>query len=151
MNYAEKNEILSDFEKLINFYARKSVSYFDDMRGCLLLFLLELYARGKCVSKRYVAVAIRNEYIRISKFIFLHKTEREFVDFCLTYDIFPDEENKMLFADILKSLTQKQRECVLLRFYGGYSSTEIAERFGISRQAVHRLQKRALDKLREVM
>ena len=148
MNYAEKNEILSDFDKLINYYARKSAIYFDDMRGCLLLFLLELYSRGKCVSKRYVAVAIRNEYVRISKSIFLHKTEREFVDFCMSYDITPDEDNKMLFADAVKTLTRKQRECVLLRFYGGYSTAEIAEKCGISRQAVHTLQKRAIDKLK---
>ena len=89
LNYAEKDEILRDFEKLISFYNAKSLrdygGIFDDMDGLLTLFLIELIEHERCISKRYVAVALRNEYIRISKKFLCHKTRRcEFWDFCVS-------------------------------------------------------------------
>lgn len=154
MNYAKKDQILRDFVKLIKFYSSKSVLQYgdllDDMEGLLTLFLLELIQAGKCISKRYVAVAIRNEHIRISKqFLAIKKNEKDFFNFCVKEENFTDVcEDKMFFADALKTLTKEQNEIIKLRFYEGLNCSQIAELKGITRQAVCRTQKRALDKLK---
>lgn len=157
LNYAEKSEILRDFEKLISFYHRKNVrqygELFDDMDGLLTLFLLELIDAGKCISKRYVAVAIRNEYIRISKeFLCLRNRRCEFLKFCKSdFDFTDDVDNKMLVRDVLKTLTSEQKNVVKLRYCCGFSCNEIARFKGVSRQSVSQIQKRAIDKMKAVL
>ena len=80
------------------------------------------------------------------------KREKEYFEFCVTE---PDEVNhaelKMLVSDVLKTLTNEQRKVVKLRFWDGLSCDEIARRKGISRQAVSRTQKRALDNLKSLL
>lgn len=156
MNYAEKDQILRDFVKLIDFYNSKSVlqngDFLDDMDGLLTLFLLELIQAGKCVSKRYVAVALRNEYIRISKkFLAIKKGRKEFFDFCATDDFVTCTDEKMLVADMLKALTNEQKNIVKLRFWDGLTCDEIARRKGITKQAVCQTQKRAIDKIKTLL
>ena len=65
MNYADKSIIIDGFTDLIKYYAGKSPA--EDMSSDLMLFLLELISAGRAISRRYVAVAVRNEYIRLSK------------------------------------------------------------------------------------
>lgn len=156
MNYANKDQILRDFEKMVVYYNLKSViqygNFFDDMDGLLTLFLLELIQKGKCVSKRYVAVAIRNEYIRISKkFLALYRKEKEFVKFCIDNDFAIPLEDKIVVKDVLKRLTEKQQEVIKLRYIGGFSCDEIAHKNGVSRQAISRIENRALDKLKAML
>lgn len=157
LNYAEKSEILRDFEKLISFYNAKSVrqrgDFFDDMDGLLTLFLLELIQAGRCVSKRYVAVALRNEYIRISKkFLALKKGRCEFWEFCVSdCDFAHSVENKLLVQDVLKTLTDEENKIVKLRYFCGFSCIEIADFKGVSRQSVSQTQKRAIDKIKSVL
>ena len=157
LNYAEKEDILRDFVKLISFYHRKNVrqygELFDDMDGLLTLFLLELIEAGKCISKRYVAVAIRNEYIRISKeFLCLRNRRCEFLDFCKSdFDFTYEVENKMLICDVLKTLTDEQKNVVKLRYCCSFSCSEIADFKGVSRQSVSQTKKRALDKMKTLL
>lgn len=155
MNYAKKDEILRDFVKLIKFYNAKSVvqysDFFDDMDGLLTLFLLEMIQSQKCISKRYVAVCLRNEYYRISKkFLALCRNRAEFTEFCKTDNFTINSENEMLVKDALASLTNKQNEVVKLRFWKGYTCNEIATLKGVSRQAINQTQKKALDNLKAV-
>ena len=157
LNYAEKEDILRDFEKLISFYNAKSLrdygGIFDDMDGLLTLFLIELIEHERCISKRYVAVALRNEYIRISKKFLCHKIRRcEFWDFCVSdCGISQSVENKMLVRDALKSLTAEESKVVKLRYCFGFSCSEIADFKGVSRQSVSQTQKRAIDKIKALL
>ena len=56
--------------------------------------------------------------------------------------------NAMVLADALARLTGEQREVVVLRFYSGYSTREIATAMGKGEAAVYSLEVRAISALR---
>lgn len=59
--------------------------------------------------------------------------------------------DRMDLTNTLQCLDQREETIVYLKFYAGLSQTKIAERLGISQMHVSRLQRRALEKLREVL
>jgi RNA polymerase sigma-70 factor, ECF subfamily len=61
----------------------------------------------------------------------------------------PDERlDSMVLADALGRLTKEQREVVVLRFYAGHSTREIAAAMGKREAAVYSLEVRAMGALR---
>jgi RNA polymerase sigma factor (sigma-70 family) len=54
-------------------------------------------------------------------------------------------------VDALSSLPPRQREVLVLRYYGGLSEAEIADATGISRGTVKSTASRALDAVAKVM
>ena len=54
-----------DFAPLIKHYARRYGG--EDMAAQLWLKLWELCSSGRAISQRYVAVALRNEFIRYAR------------------------------------------------------------------------------------
>ena len=61
----------------------------------------------------------------------------------------PEERlDAIVLADALKHLTSDQREVVVLRFYAGYSTREIAVAMGKGEAAVYSLEVRAIAALR---
>lgn len=74
------------------------------------------------------------------------------MDFCKSDFYFTDEvENKMLICDVLKTLTDEQKNVVKLRYCCGFSCSEIADFKGVSRQSVSQTKKRALDKMKTLL
>ena len=61
----------------------------------------------------------------------------------------PDE--RVLLADLLESLPERERTIVYLRFFEDLSQSEIAERMGVSQVHVSRLLRQTLRDLREVV
>lgn len=59
-------------------------------------------------------------------------------------------ENEQLAAALLR-LPEKQREVLFLRYYLGYSDTEIGKMFGVCKSTIFRRRKRALRLLRKEM
>ena len=59
-------------------------------------------------------------------------------------------ENEQLAAALLR-LPEKRREVLLLRYYLGYSDTEIGEMFGVCRSTIFRRRKSALRLIRKEM
>jgi RNA polymerase sigma-B factor len=57
-------------------------------------------------------------------------------------------EQRIIVSKLLESLPEREREIVVLRFYGGLTQSEIAERFGVSQMQVSRILARTLDRLR---
>lgn len=51
----------------------------------------------------------------------------------------------------MKSLTQRERRILTLRFYNGKTQTEISQEIGISQAQISRLEKTALQKIRKQM
>ena len=49
----------------------------------------------------------------------------------------------------LRKLPLRQRSALVLRFYGGFSESEIAETLGVARGTVKSLVHRGLEQLRE--
>lgn len=57
-------------------------------------------------------------------------------------------EERMIVANLLDSLPDRERAIVTLRFYDGLTQSEIAERFGVSQMQISRILARTLDRLR---
>ena len=59
-------------------------------------------------------------------------------------------EEDTCVAEALKSLTDREREILRLRFYEEMTQSEIAKRVGVSQMQVSRILRRSLDRLREI-
>ena len=64
---------------------------------------------------------------------------------------FDQISDRMDLSNTLQCLDQREKTIVYLKFFAGLSQTKIAKRLGISQMHVSRLQRRALDKLREAL
>ena len=137
------------FSGLIKCYARrlKGESALYDLWD----FLFELLASAKRpLSDRYIAVCLRNEWIRMSKAESalpvpveeIYSSSEEAVKIDLRIDF------KIDFSVALSTLTKKELEVISLHFYYGFSINEVARLNKISPQAVNKTKLRALEKLR---
>lgn len=140
--FFEENE---RFSRLIKYYAKKLKT--DTAEADLWGFLWILLKREKQPpNDRYVAVCLRNEYIRISKNI---------PKYCaLDFEIaaFDSErDTKIDLENGLQKLTKKERETIILFFFYGFSIDEVGKYQGVSRQAVNQTKNRALEKLRNLV
>lgn len=60
-------------------------------------------------------------------------------------------DNYAALREGMKLLSKRQRQTITLRYIHGYSDAEIADRLGITRQAVNRLERKGLSILREYL
>lgn len=60
-----------------------------------------------------------------------------------------DQRSELSWA--LKQITPRQRVIIILRYFHEMSQQQVADRLGISQMHVSRLQRRAIDQLREIM
>lgn len=58
-------------------------------------------------------------------------------------------DSELLFYDMFKNLTKKERQVIEYKFLVGKSDSEIGEMMNISRQAINKTKNRALNKLKE--
>ena len=56
--------------------------------------------------------------------------------------------DRMMLADSLSALDQREREIIVLRFYYDQTQSQIAKRMGVSQVQVSRLEKRILRKMK---
>ena len=57
--------------------------------------------------------------------------------------------NQLVLEQLLDSLTEKEREIILMRYYEDKTQTQVAEKIDISQVQVSRLEKKILQKLRD--
>lgn len=66
-----------------------------------------------------------------------------------------DEESKVvdkiLLKDMLKTLSDNEKEVIILRYFRGQTQTQVAKILGVSQVQVSRLEKRILGNLRELL
>lgn len=143
---AENNHLYADMARLVKYYNSK-LGEDDDS---LLELLVKLVNSDKELSERYAAVALRNEYIKLSKAN--QKRAEIFTEYGENHGaISLDIDLKLDIKAALSRLSDKERDTVLLRFYWGFSVAEIAALNGVSRQAENKRLKTALDKLRALL
>ena len=142
-----KNESLyADMAKLVEYYNRKLSE--DD--GALSELLFNLVNSDKELSNRYAAVALRNEYIRLSKA--KQKRAEIFTEYGENHGAYsPDIDLKIDIKAALLTLANKERDTVLMRYFWGFSVAEIAALNGVSRQAQWRRLRKALDKMKPLL
>ena len=138
--------LYADMAKLVEHYNRKLSE--DD--GALSELLFNLVNSDKELSNRYAAVSLRNEYIRLSKA--KQKRAEIFTEYGENHGVTnPDIDLKVDIKAALFKLSDNERTAVLMRYFWGFSVSEIAALNGVSRQAEHRRLKVALDKLRNLL
>lgn len=135
-------QLNEDFAPLIKHYARRYGG--EDMAAQLWLKLWELCSSGRAISQRYVAVALRNEFIRYAS-----ELQRQ----PLPTDEQPDTAAADFAAEIaikaaLAELSAPERSAIVYHRISGYTFDEIAHHKGCTRQAINNAEKRGLDKLR---
>ena len=142
-----KNESLyADMAKLVEHYNRKLAE--DD--GALSELLCTLVNSDKELTNRYAAVSLRNEYIRLSKA--KQKRAEIFTEYGENHGATsPDIDLQIDIKAALLTLAKKERDIVLMRYFWGFSVSEIAALNGVSRQAEWRRLRKALDKLKVLL
>ena len=127
----------------------KAIDTFDDEKG----IRLATYA-SRCIDNELLMMLRSNK--RLNKEVYLYDpigSDREGTDTDIVENIVLEEDIKKLYSVIGKVLTDREREIISLR-YGlvnrkEVTQREIANKLGISRSYVSRIEKKALKKLRE--
>lgn len=133
------------FSKLIKFYSRKADEKEIEADLWVYLWFLRQKKPGP-PNDNYIAVCLRNEYIKLSKFYdSLKNFERDYppvINKLRNFEILIDLKNA------LNCLSEKEKNCFILKDYYGFSVYEIAVFFRITPQAVSKNRLRAIKKLR---
>ena len=128
-----------DFAPLIKHYARRYGG--EDMAAQLWL---ELCSSGRAISQRYVAVALRNEFIRYARELQRQPQPTDEQPAVIAADFTAEIAIKAALAE----LNAPERSAIIYHRISGYTFDEIARRKGCTRQAINNAEKRGLDKLR---
>lgn len=156
-----KNKDMSRFGELYDAFAGLIRHFeiklgYDDAGQELTVFLLELVyslnterfsSDDSDILKRYIAVSVRNKYIALSKR--KNRIEHESGELYDCIACADEFEGSFTLKEAMNNLNERQRAALTLRYVYGYSDTEIAEKLGITRQSVNRLERKGLSVLRE--
>lgn len=135
-------QLNEDFAPLIKHFARRYGG--EDMAAQLWLKLWELCSNGRAISQRYVAVALRNEFIRYACELQRQPLPTDKQPAVIAADFTAEIAIKAALAE----LNAPERSAIIYHRISGYTFDEIARRKGCTRQAINNAEKRGLDKLR---
>lgn len=152
--------IIEKFSPLIRKYSRKlnyDVAYTD-----LIISLIETIKyipifRNENIKKEeclvaYISKSLIHKYIRLSKrYRKVSVKEVELNNQIFSNDITDEIENTVFINKILSKLPKTQENILKQMFIYGYRESEIASQLNISRQAVNKTKKRALNSLRKYL
>lgn len=150
--------IMDKFEPKLNKLQRNSV--YEDMKSDLILFMFkllnkiplekEIFREDKYIIS-YINKSLKNHYI------YLNKTNYEVMSKELVLEeiyINNGDDNcfsNIIFEDIIKTLSDTEKDMIFKKYKLNYSEAEIARMKGISRQAIHKTHIRALSKIKKTL
>ena len=158
----ETLEVINRFKPLLQKYAHllHTEDAYDELQLEFLKIIystpwtdLHLQTEGAYVP--YLATAVRNSYINLSKANNRHKeycfsSFGEDQEFILTSTLTTDDSYEQLLCKDLKHvLTKSEFHVVYLSCLKGYSCAAIADQQGVSRQHINQVKRRALNKLKQ--
>lgn len=144
-------EIINRFLPLIKKNA-KMLGY-DGAESDLIIHLIEVlyslkvekvekFSEGQAVN--YITSVIRNKSIDINR-----KQTKSFLELELFESVDTTREyDQQEINELLALLSERQKNVIILKYYYGYSDIEIAKYFGISRQAVNKIHRVSINKMR---
>ncbi|KIL09073.1 RNA polymerase subunit sigma-24 [Clostridium botulinum] len=154
-------DILSYFDSKINYlsYKLKYPEAYTD----LIIYLYELTLQLE-VKKfnhdeeilKYMRRCLNNKsinlYYKINSYknFITYNSDEELLN-VLDKNTNNDEYSNVVFKDLISSLKPKQKKIIFLKFYLQLSDVEIAERLKISRQAVNKSKRQALEFLKNIL
>ncbi|MBC5694656.1 sigma-70 family RNA polymerase sigma factor [Agathobaculum hominis] len=159
---AETLEVIKRFKPLLKKYARllHIEDAYDELQAEFLKIIysthwsnLHLQTEGAYVG--YIATAVRNMYINLSKSKERQKeccfsSFGEEQEFMLNATLAADDNyDRLLFKDLRRLLTRSEFRVVYLACFKGYSCAAIAKKQGVSRQHINQVKRRALGKLKQ--
>lgn len=154
---SETLALLTQFNPLLERYAHK-LRYDDATQDLTLAFIIllkkfpfekEFQSDGQVVN--YLVRSIYHHYIKLSK----KKTNIDRHEIELNEAIDPpdhrtlEKDDHILLQSLFTTLTAKEASILLGHYIQGYSIQELAQSFGVTRQAVNKAKNVALKKLRE--
>ena len=160
-NNASDNEamvqIICKFQPLIKSLAAR-LKY-----GCsetdLVIFLIELSRGFYCdEKKKYVECQLTNYFICALRYkaIDLYRKNKKGIEEVFMEEIPEVAENishttEMVLFQSIQKLSIRQQIVLIKKYFYGYSDIEIASMLGISRQAVNKIKRNAIEKLRKIL
>lgn len=150
--------ILERFEPKLNKLQRNSV--YEDMKNDLTLFMFkllkkiplekEVFREDKYIIS-YINKSLQHQYIYLNKINYKVKSNEMALE--ETYINNGDDNcfSNVIFEDLIKNLTEIEKETIFKRYKQNYSEAEIGRIKGISRQAVHKTHIRALSKMKNLL
>lgn len=148
-------ELILKFSPLIRKYKR--YLNYDEAETDLIIALIEMvyylcpsnienYSEGQLV--KLIQKTIRNKAIDLHRKQIVKDRETALPEDYELIDNYP-YFTMIYFNDILKNLSPRQQQIIKYKILHGFSDIEIGNFLHISRQAVNRLYRRALDHLRK--
>lgn len=150
-------EIIDIFNPLINKLQRDGGR--DDIKNDLILFMFEVLYKiplEKEVFKSdkyiisYVKKSLVNEFIRLNKINCRNNNMESSLDESyLQSNLSTNDYDKVIFNDMIKNLTNSEKDIFYKKYVLNYLESEIAKSKNITRQAVNKAHKNAIKKLRK--
>lgn len=153
-------EVLVDIVKLFKPLLKKFErnSYCEDIESELILFiitLLEKMPEGQTFKDdkyafSYIYKSLKNKYIYINRkgyTIYNHEVSN---DIALNQQGYYETFSDIVFNDMIEGLTTSEKNIMYKKYIYNLSNADIARELNVSRQAVYKIHKRALDKLKNI-
>ncbi len=140
------------FKPLIKKYSKKL--QYDCAETDLIITIIKIlknmpYINDEKAYISYIAKSVKNEYVRLSKKEQL-TAQREVP---MELEAIPGEESDMEIKidlyQVLVFLNSNQKKVIELNYFLNYSDSEIAAKLNISRQAVNKTKRKALEVIRQ--
>lgn len=146
--------ILNVFDPLLDKLQRNSIN--EDMKSDLTLFMFTLLNKipleKECLKEdkyiiSYISKSLNHQYIYLNKKIRKNNNNEMLLD-KFDYMSEVDTMNSIVFDNLIDKLTDNEKYVMNRKYKFNYSDTEIANEKGVSRQAIHKIHKRAIEKLK---
>jgi len=152
---SEKLKICKKFLPCIKSFGRKL--FYEDAETDLTIFLLEFIAtvdiekfKDRCDGEitNYVYFSLKSKYLNLLKQKINKRVDEFFlINEPMYFDRYENIEREHI-SKLLKILNKKQQQIIVGRYIDGLSDIRLAEMFKISRQAVYKEKKKALELLK---
>lgn len=115
----------------------------EDMVSILTIKLITL-AKDMKISEhegenvKFIAVCLKNHFLDVVRKINQLDSREEFFNEEEIETMATIEEDNLVFEDMIKELSDQKKEIICLKFKEMYTDQEIAQKIGISRQAVNK-------------
>lgn len=155
-------QLLGMFEMLLKKYARYlgTEDAYEELRLFFFELLEKLRRKNICTDNdgyiiSYISKSVKNQYIALSKkqqsrtedsFSDISEAQMNWIDLIAATD---DETDISAYFPISNELTEHEKIILNLFFVYGYSISEIAQKFNVSRQATNQAKNHALEKIRK--